>query len=231
MARYAVLQNFYASKKWRLFRMCLIAEKLKETGTIRCEHCDKIVSNEKEIELHHIRELTHTNVNDYNISLNQENIRLLCHECHNKRHGRYGTLQKKVYLVYGCPASGKSTFVKQNQGRNDLIICIDRLYQAISGLGERDKPNALFTNIRTVYNQLLDQVKTRYGKWQTAWIIGGYADKYKREKIANELGAELIYIECDKEEAIARIKQDASIKNIEKEYIDYVNEWFDKYTV
>ena len=37
---------------------------------------------------HQIR-LTVDNVNDTNISLNQDNLELLCKECHNKEHGRF----------------------------------------------------------------------------------------------------------------------------------------------
>ena len=40
-------------------------------------------------EVHHIIYLTPENVTDPEISLNQDNLLLLCNECHNKKHGRF----------------------------------------------------------------------------------------------------------------------------------------------
>lgn len=39
--------------------------------------------------MHHIIHLTPDNVNNPEISLNQDNLMLLCNECHNKIHGRF----------------------------------------------------------------------------------------------------------------------------------------------
>lgn len=46
-----------------------------------CEKCDAIGT-----EVHHKIRLTPENVNDPEISLNQDNLMLLCNECHNKEH-------------------------------------------------------------------------------------------------------------------------------------------------
>lgn len=50
----------------------------------RCEKCGAIGT-----EVHHIIHLTEKNVIDPEVSLNQENLLLLCNECHNKVHGRF----------------------------------------------------------------------------------------------------------------------------------------------
>jgi len=49
-----------------------------------CERCGQIG-----IEVHHKERLTIDNVIDTSISLNQENLELLCRECHNKEHKRF----------------------------------------------------------------------------------------------------------------------------------------------
>jgi len=49
-----------------------------------CERCGQIG-----IEVHHKERLTIENVNDSSISFNQENLELLCRECHNKEHDRF----------------------------------------------------------------------------------------------------------------------------------------------
>lgn len=229
MARSAVLQNFYASKIWRDFRTRLIAERMTEEG-IKCERCRKIVGSSSNIEAHHKIELTEENVNDYNISLNPDNVELICKDCHNKEHDRFGhEREKEVYIVYGCPLSGKTSYVAENKGRNDIVVDMDRIYKAISFLDDYDKPDRLLENVKRIRDDILDQIKVRYGKWQTAWIIGGYADKYQREKLAKDLGADLIYMECTKEEAYMRLEADEKRRHIKKEYRTYIDNWFRRY--
>lgn len=50
----------------------------------RCEKCGAIGT-----EVHHIIHLTPENVTDPSISLNQDNLLLLCNECHNNIHSRF----------------------------------------------------------------------------------------------------------------------------------------------
>lgn len=232
MAKYAVLQNFYASKAWRVFRAAFILDSMNQSPDkgLHCRDCNRIIANEKEAEIDHIIELTPENVKDACISLNPENTRILCHDCHNKRHKRFGHNKKKVYVVFGCPCSGKTTYVKRYKERNDIIVCIDSIYAALSGVHDHNNPDSLFSNVMAVYNGLLDQVKTRYGKWSTAWVIGGFPDKYKREKIVNDLGAELIFCECSKEEALSRVFMDEHRRHIAAEYTGYIEKWFDSFT-
>lgn len=49
-----------------------------------CERCGQIG-----IEVHHILKLTINNFNDSSVSLNQDNLELLCRDCHNKEHKRF----------------------------------------------------------------------------------------------------------------------------------------------
>jgi len=230
MARYAILQTFYASMVWRTLRLNLILERGKEHGVI-CEHCGKLIINQTDIHAHHKIELTPENVKDYNISLNPENIELICHSCHDKEHYRFGYKPgKKVYIVYGPPLSGQQTFVKENMERGDIVVDMDRLYEAISMQPAYDKPNNLLTNVINVRTLLLDNIATRYGKWYNAWIIGGYADRFKRERLAEELGAELVYIEVSKEECYARVTADVDRQYVIAEWKGYIDDWFEKFS-
>ncbi len=230
MARYAILQTFYASSIWRTFRLNLILERSKEHGVI-CEHCGKLIINQTDIHAHHKIELTPDNVKDYSISLNPDNIELICHSCHDKEHHRFGYKPgKRVYIVYGPPLSGKTTFVKENMERGDIVVDMDRLYEAISMQPLYDKPNNLLTNVINVRTLLLDNIGTRYGKWYNAWIIGGYADKFKRERLADELGAELVYIDVSKEECYARVEADVDRQYVISEWKGYIDDWYEKFS-
>lgn len=231
------LKQFYNSNEWQSLRMYLINERGKKYGGPTCEHCGKRVARSFELTGHHIIELTPENVDDANISLNPDNILIVHnHPCHDEIHGRFGfgaggerrKYSHNVYLVYGPPLSGKTTLVAQRMEYGDLIVDMDRLYSAITMLPEYDKPNRLLQIVRGVHNLLIDNIKTRYGKWENAWVIGGYADKYKRDKMIHELGAEPIFCDVSKEECLQRLKGDQSRKWAE--WSKYIEKWFEEYT-
>lgn len=79
MAKEKAIHNFYKSNAWQLAR----AIKINEVNG-KCERCGGVGE-----EVHHKVRLTPSNVSDTSISLNQENIELLCKECHNKEHERF----------------------------------------------------------------------------------------------------------------------------------------------
>ena len=72
---------------------------------------------------------------------------------------------------------------------------------------------------------MYDQIKTRYGQFYDAYIISGLPDKYERERLAQTLGAELIYCESTKEECLARMEQSGK----PRVWFDYINDWWEKY--
>lgn len=225
MAKYAILQSFYTSEQWQTFRLLTIAER-----GLRCEYCGKLVVKASQLTLHHKIELTPENVHDVMIALNPDNVMVIHHDCHNKIHHRFGyNPAHGVYLVYGPPMSGKSTFVQECMSRGDLVVDMNRLYTAVTMLPEYDKPDSLLANVRVVHNQLLDNIKTRYGKWNTAWVVGGYADKYKREKTANDLGAELIFCDVSREECLRRLEDDEERRYRKAEWQGYIGKWFEQY--
>ena len=124
--------------------------------------------------------------------------------------------------------SGKSSYVMKYKQRDDLVVDVDKIFSAITGMSGYDKPNALLTNALAVRDTLLDNIRTRYGKWNNAWIIGGYADIYMRDKIINELGAEPILIKITKDECMARLMADEQRMKLGWE--KYIDKWFEEFT-
>lgn len=225
MAKHAVLQTFYASDIWRAFRLLIINQR-----GLRCEHCGERVAAGHELTIHHIIELTPDNYKDAMIALNPDNVMVVHHACHNRIHPRNAAKTGRlVFIVYGPPMSGKTTFIQENLTPGDLVVDFDAIFVNLSALTCYNKPNELLPNVRAVHSLLLDHIKTRYGKWDTAWIVGGYADKYKRDKLAEELGAELIYLETSQDECLARLKKDNDRSKREAEWTGYINKWFESY--
>lgn len=225
MANYSILQTFYASEAWQTFRMVIIAQR-----GLRCEHCGQRVAKSQDLTLHHITPLTPENVRDAAIALNPANVLVVHHTCHNEIHQRFGhEPEKGVWIVYGPPLSGKTTYVRERKGPNDIVADIDALFVALTMRPAYDKPDALLPNVMSVQRLLLDNIKTRYGKWHSAWVIGGYADKYKRERLADELGAELVFCDVSKDECLRRLEADEARRFRQAEWRGYIERWFEEY--
>ena len=228
---YNTLSEFYTGDEWREFRAVIIAQRTKPDGFVYDEVTGKRIIKAYDIILHHKIELTLDNVNDVNITLNPDNIQIVSFKTHNAIHNRFGTWTRHIYLVYGCPLAGKKSYVRERAGIHDLTVSIDDIYTCISNNPPYVKSGRLTDNMFAVRNCLLDQIKTRYGKWVNAFIIGGkeYAYKGARERFCREYGAEPIFIDCSKEEAHLRLQavQDSRDKT---EYAKYIDEWFERYS-
>ena len=225
---YNTLSEFYTSKEWIEFRAFLIEQRKHADGFVYDEITGKRIVKAYDIVAHHKIELTLANVNDANISLNPDNIQIVSFTTHNAIHNRFGSWTRHIYLVYGCPLSGKSTFVKERAGIHDLVIDIDKIYACISNNPLYIKSGRLYDNMRTVYDALLGDVKRKNGKWVNAFIVGGFPFKGERERTATEYGAELIYIDCTEEEARARLQ--ASQDGRDKvEWSKHISTWFNRY--
>lgn len=227
MARTVELQKFYASKVWHDFRLSVIAER-----GMRCEYCGERIATASELTLHHKEPLTPVNMDDAMVALNPDNVMLVHRQCHNTiHHGAKSEYSHRgVYIVYGPPLSGKSSHVSANSTYGDLIVDYDLLFEAVSGMPRYVKPNELLPNVNAIRALMLDQIKTRYGKWLNAWVIGGFSDKYKRDKLAQDLGAELIFINTDKSTCLERLKLDPLRRDRYAEWKKYIEEWFLDYT-
>ncbi|MCI2955629.1 HNH endonuclease [Staphylococcus caprae] len=79
--------KFYRSKPWRELR-----EQVLKRANYECEFCKaegKVTTTNLEID--HIK-----TVEEFpQLRLDPDNLRVLCHSCHDKRHNRFGRWQKK----------------------------------------------------------------------------------------------------------------------------------------
>jgi 5-methylcytosine-specific restriction endonuclease McrA len=73
------LHRFYKSAAWQVAREIKIRD-----ASGKCERCGALGE-----EVHHKTRLTVLNYMDASVSLNQENLELLCRKCHNEEHKRF----------------------------------------------------------------------------------------------------------------------------------------------
>ncbi len=69
-------RQFYSSTVWKNCR-----ENYKKKKCYLCERCGDIGT-----EVHHIIHLTPDNIDNPEVTLNEDNLMCLCHQCHMKEH-------------------------------------------------------------------------------------------------------------------------------------------------
>lgn len=221
------LSDFYRSKEWEKFREIVINDRTKEDGLIYDEVTGRPILQKYDIILHHIVYLTEDNVNDVSISLNPENIQIVSHKTHNHIHNKFGWTKKEIFLVYGSPLAGKTSYVESVREEGDLIVDIDRIWECVSGCPSHVKPKRLNGIVFGLRDRLMEMVKYKVGKWNNAYIVGGFPLISERERICKELGAREVFIDTPKEECLTRLRnaKDRPIDDYEK----YIEEWWKRY--
>lgn len=219
--------SFYRSAEWSKFRKAFLMTRMARDGELICEHCGKVIIHPYDAILHHSIELDDRNVHDAEISLNGEHIMLVCHACHNKIHDRWqggsgsGSGSRHVYVVWGSPCAGKRAYVERSASKYDLIVDIDRLYECVTVGAYRGSVKG---NVMALYRSLIDMVKTRNGRWKSAWIIRTLPLEIDRDSLMREIGgAESIHIDTDHDSCLIEAQRRG------REWVDWVEQYWSKY--
>lgn len=191
------IDAFYHSKAWRDLSYLL---RLKSG---KCQRCGRIVDI-KQLHAHHKVLLTPSNVNDISISLNPDNIEILCSSCHDEEHNRFGYTEHHIYIIYGAPCSGKTTYALERMSNNDIIVDLDMIYEMLTGQDGHEHSDGLRFIAFKIRDTLYDIIKTRYGRFDNAYIVAGLPHRGEREALARRLGAELVHIDTSEAECIKR---------------------------
>ena len=227
-------QAFYKSKKWESFRKVIISDRTDPDGYVHCAICGKPILKPYDLIVHHKQELSENNVNDALIALNPDNVECIHFKCHNKIHERFGfqktspaAITKHVYIVYGSPCSGKSTWVHDVANEDDVIVDMDSIWQMISINDRYQKPEALRSVVFQMRDALYDVIKYRSGKWHNAYVITGGALIGDRDRLKQRIGADdMIFIDTPKDVCLQRAGQRPS-EGID--WLKVVEDWHDSF--
>ena len=203
------LHDFYQSIEWRRCREAVLGGRLLRDGELRCERCGKAILHPYEAVLHHVDELDEAKVQDPAVALNPDNLMLVCHRCHSEIHaperkGRgFLPRSRHVYLVWGCPCSGKREFVDSARGDRDIVVDIDSIFDSLGGERGAVKSEAL-----AMYRTAVDMIRVRGGRWHNAWVIRTLPRSSDRERLQRDLGgAEEMHVERPAEECRAEARK------------------------
>lgn len=225
--------SFYNSKKWRDCRNAYFNSKY---GI--CELCGKPGE-----EVHHKVFLNSENIHDYNIAFNWDNLQLLCRGCHNAIHEKAYDMyraknrtnagvknglcfdedgniieNKNVFIVWGAPASGKTTYVRENKGKYDLVVDLDYILSAISFINGKDRAEDYLPFGLEIRDLLYNLIAERKYYFEKAWIIATLPNKKKRLELQSKLKAELIHIDTSKDLCLKRARNDEDRRNKDLQY-------------
>lgn len=78
-------KSFYGSQAWKNCR-----REFAKSRAYLCERCAKRGLIVPGTEVHHKTPITPSNINDTSVTLNWDNLELLCAACHNAQHTSHG---------------------------------------------------------------------------------------------------------------------------------------------
>lgn len=207
------LESFYSSSVWKKFRAGMIAENIAQYGYLKDEYTGNQIVAPYDAICHHKTPLTDQNVSDPYIALNPDNIMIVSHASHDAIHNRFGNGRRAVYLVWGPPKSGKSWYVNSIRTRNDIVIDVAELYHALgSEVGSRKVAPVVFR----LRDELYDVVRTRYGRWDSAYIVGTYPVEMDRVRLMDTMRAEEVFIDTDMGTCLSRCASEEEMEHVRK---------------
>lgn len=203
-------------------------------------------------EVHHIVELTPANINDPAVALSMDNLISLCRDCHFKIHRQkilenYQRNRKKrilknglwfddtgmirpmeAYIVHGSPGAGKSRYVEEHREPEDMVVDLDMILDAL-GQDRNGRRNLLDLGmyLRDCIYDLIEERDERVD-CHRCWVIATLPKRDDRDKLAERLQAELIHIDTEQMECIARVEADP--KRTDKQLaIATVEKYFERF--
>lgn len=236
-------KSFYNSKSWLDTREAYFVSKFG-----LCELCEKPGE-----EIHHKIFLRPENMNNADITLNWDNLQLLCKRCHNVQHEKALNLHrewnrknpstsqdtefdadgnliehKKVTLVHGAPASGKTSYVSTHKKKYDIVVDLDYIMSALSLSNNSSRSPDTFPFALDVVALMHELISQRKYFFEHAWILTTMIDRRKRKQLAAKLNADIIHINTDRDTCLERAKRDdnRADKILHKKII---NKYFDEY--
>lgn len=239
-------KKLYASKAWK---QCRDAYKAYKHGI--CERCGAPGD-----EVHHKTYLTPANVNDPEIVFGWKNLELLCRSCHIEEHEKHKNLKHgrpareadirimfddngqpiprgQVKVVWGCPASGKSTYVRQHMQHMDIVVDLDNILHCFTGLTNKVDSQGDISDylpaMLLIRSAVYKAVKEGLPGVRTAWIVAGLPKKSDRQQMSMTFAdATFIFIENTLEKCLSNMEDDDKRTNKERQR-RIINDWFRNY--
>jgi predicted kinase len=164
----------------------------------------------------------------------EENLQPLCKPHHSRKTARdvrrrQGAVTVPVTIVTGPPGAGKTTYVAERAQWGDLIVDVDALYSALSGLAWYEKPDALLPFVLEARDAVLDRLHGA-SELRQAWIITSEADRAELARLKQRYSATVLVLEVDTAECLRRITGDSRRENKAEQWRPIIERWWEVYS-
>lgn len=131
-----------------------------------------------------------------------------------------------VYLIYGSPCSGKSTYIKEHIQRGDLVCDVDLIYGAITNSLPHDAELYTHEVACQLDKTLKEIIRERKGNWKNAYVVSLANTEEQVQKAKDQINAdEGIFIDTPYEVCMERAKERPF-------YFQWIiQEWFETRTI
>jgi 5-methylcytosine-specific restriction protein A len=158
-----------------------------------------------------------------------ENHQSLCWDCHtvktqteDKGSGRSkarGTAGVEGTLVYGAPCSGKKAYVTAHMALGDIVLDVDALHTALTGLPTHDQEQTVLPFVYEARDAVRKKLE-QSGFGRRVWVIASAATVKQRQQWRH-LCRQEHHVTADMTVCLNRAKVERPI-----EWQGYIKQWF-----
>jgi len=134
-----------------------------------------------------------------------------------------------VFIVWGSPASGKTTYVKNHMENGDMVIDLDLIKQSISMREKTGADDNLLSVALSIREHIYDLISKRDVNCNNVWVVSGLPRKEERDKLEYRLKAtKLIPIQATQQQCNDRALGDNERKD-KAVQLELIDKWFKLY--
>lgn len=129
-----------------------------------------------------------------------------------------------VFLIYGPPGSGKTTYAGGRMVDGDIVIDFDKIAEAITGKESHNIEWSLFDRVSDIFKYLVATIE-KYPEVRNTFVIRCAPTREDREEF-RLIGAKFVFMDTPKAECIRRAVQRSGNYG---RWAKAINKWFQEY--
>ncbi len=144
----------------------------------------------------------------------------------NFPHRHNDTPGSSITIVTGPAGAGKTTLVNEIKRWGDLVLDVDALFVALSGLDWYEKPSGLLPFVLDARDAVIERLARQQDT--RAWVIMATGDMGEVRKLATKLNAAIVVMAVDGMECTRRISKDDQRHDFDL-YTPMIRKWWEKF--